>query len=130
MIIFTTAIFVFSLALTSANLPDVPDGVQAVSLMGQVLQSPTAGPSALAKLSEAEKIYQANPNDADNIIWYARRTAYTGDYRGAIRIFSEGIEKYPNDARMYRHRGHRYITVRRYTPAIVPTSLKVDPRNE
>ena len=50
--------------------------------------------------------------DVDNIIWYGRRTAYLGDYREAIRIFSEGIEKHSKDARMYRHRGHRYISIR------------------
>ncbi|MBT7583655.1 MAG: hypothetical protein HN572_11875 [Kordiimonadaceae bacterium] len=33
-------------------------------------------------------------------------------------IFSEGIRKHPTDARMYRHRGHRYITIREFDRAI------------
>lgn len=118
MTLFSTAIFVFSLALTNADLPEISEGAQAVSLMGQTLQSSEAGPAALAKLNQAEWNYQADSYDADNIIWYARRTAYTGDYRGAIRIFSEGIEKFPDDARMYRHRGHRYISIREFDRAI------------
>ena len=44
--------------------------------------------------------------------------AYLGDYKKAIKIFSEGIEKFPEDARMYRHRGHRYISLRKLDLAI------------
>jgi tetratricopeptide (TPR) repeat protein len=39
-------------------------------------------------------------------------------YRDAIATFSKGIALHPNDARMYRHRGHRYITVREFDRAI------------
>lgn len=58
--------------------------------------------------------YKKNKKDADNIIWLARRTAYLGNFRDAIAIFTEGIEKFPDDARMYRHRGHRFITLRQF----------------
>ena len=74
--------------------------------------------SLVQQLDTARAEYEANPDDADNIIWYGRRRAYTGDYRGAIEVFSEGIEKFPDDARMYRHRGHRYITIREFDRAI------------
>ena len=99
-------------------LPDVPDGAQAVSLTGEALKSAAPGQDSLDKLGIAKANYENDPDDADNIIWYGRRTAYTGDYRGAIRIFSEGIEKHPDDARMYRHRGHRYISIRAFDRAI------------
>jgi tetratricopeptide (TPR) repeat protein len=65
-----------------------------------------------AKLAAARADYEKNRDDADAIIWLGRRTAYLGRFREAIRIFSEGVEKHPRDARMYRHRGHRYITLR------------------
>ena len=32
-------------------------------------------------------------------------------------MFTEGIRKHPEDARLYRHRGHRYITLRRFKDA-------------
>ena len=70
-----------------------------------------------AELAAARQAYEANPASADALIWYGRRTAYLGRYRDAIRIFSEGIARHPRDARMYRHRGHRYITVRRFDQA-------------
>ena len=59
-----------------------------------------------------------NPDDADALIWFGRRMAYLGDYKRAIEIFTEGIEKFPDDARMYRHRGHRYISLRKFDDAI------------
>ncbi len=69
-------------------------------------------------LAAARAAYEKNPNDADAIIWLGRRTAYLGDYRGAIDIFSEGAKKHPRDARMLRHRGHRWITLRQFDRAI------------
>jgi tetratricopeptide (TPR) repeat protein len=70
------------------------------------------------QLTDARAAYKANPNDADAIIWLGRRLAYPGRFNEAIEVFSEGIRKFPNDARFYRHRGHRYITLRRFDLAI------------
>lgn len=69
-------------------------------------------------LARARAEYEKNPDNADAIIWLGRRTAYLGRYREAIDIFSEGIRKHPRDARFYRHRGHRYITLRQFNDAI------------
>jgi len=69
-------------------------------------------------LAQAEKDLAAKPTDADAIIWTGRRLAYLWRYRDAIAMFSKGIAQHPNDARMYRHRGHRYITTRQFDRAI------------
>jgi tetratricopeptide (TPR) repeat protein len=69
-------------------------------------------------LAEARAAYEKNPDDADAIIWLGRRTAYLGRYAEAIAIFSEGARKHPRDARMLRHRGHRWITVREFDRAV------------
>ena len=106
-------------------LPEVPEGAQAVSLFGKPLSMPAPSERVLENLAEAKANYDANPNDADNIIWYGRRVAYTGDFRRAILIFSEGIRKHPTDARMYRHRGHRYITIRKFDRAIEDYEIAV-----
>ena len=92
--------------------------IQTMSLLGDPLRMSDPSEDTLEKLSVARSDYQADPDDADNIIWYGRRTAYTGDYRSAIKIFSEGIDKHPQDARMYRHRGHRFISLREFHNAI------------
>ncbi len=95
---------------------------QAISALGDTLYAPEIDPETEAQfkanLQSAKAQYEANPNDADAIIWYGRRTAYLGNYQKAVEIFSEGVEKHPNDARMYRHRGHRYITLREFDKAI------------
>lgn len=80
--------------------------------------SPEARREMEAKLSEARARYARNPNSADAVIWLGRRTAYLGRFDEAIRIFSEGIRRHPRDARLYRHRGHRYITVRCFDAAV------------
>ena len=107
-----------SLSVAAQILPEVPDGAQALSLSGQALVSGEPGETALQNLETARLDYEADPDNADNIIWYGRRAAYTGDYRRAIEIFSEGVDKHPDDARMYRHRGHRYISIREFDRAI------------
>ncbi len=61
--------------------------------------------------------YEAEPT-ADNLIWVGRRVAYLGRYKDAIGVFSKAIERFPKDARFYRHRGHRYITIRCFDDAI------------
>lgn len=115
----TLLLLTFAVSMSGAQvLPDVPEGAQAVSLSGTPLASPEPGESVLQALDTAKMDYDADADNADHIIWYGRRTAYTGDYRGAIRIFSEGVERFPDDARMYRHRGHRYISIREFDRAI------------
>jgi tetratricopeptide (TPR) repeat protein len=71
-----------------------------------------------ANLAQAEKDLAANPKSADAVIWVGRRLGYLWRYQDAIKMFSRGIAEHPNDARMYRHRGHRFITVRRFDEAV------------
>jgi hypothetical protein len=61
---------------------------------------------------------QREQQHADALIWYGRRTAYLGQYHEAIEIFTDGARMYPQDARMLRHRGHRWITLRQFDKAI------------
>ncbi len=112
------AVFASGQSGDSRILPGVPEGAQALSVTGTPLYAADPSDGALENYEKAKADYDANPMDADNIVWYGRRTAYLGDYREAIRIFSEGIEKHPEDARMYRHRGHRYISIREFDRAI------------
>lgn len=59
----------------------------------------------------------SNPS-AENIIWYARRKGYLGHYKDAIDSLTISLPRFPRDARLYRHRGHRYITLRCFADAI------------
>ncbi|MGD8320831.1 MAG: tetratricopeptide repeat protein [Gemmatimonadota bacterium] len=72
----------------------------------------------MARYAAAEDTLAAHPEDADALIWMGRRTAYLGRYRDAIAIYGRALALHPDDARIYRHRGHRYITVRELDHAI------------
>jgi tetratricopeptide (TPR) repeat protein len=68
-------------------------------------------------LDVARGNYAAKPG-ANSVIWLARRQGYLGQYKEAIATLSAGIQRFPDDSRMYRHRGHRYITLRCFDDAI------------
>jgi tetratricopeptide (TPR) repeat protein len=87
-----------------------------VSLLGGALRPPELPDDVRAtyeaNLAAAERELAADPEDADALIWYGRRLAYLGRYRDAIDVYTRAIGLHPGDARLYRHRGHRWITVR------------------
>jgi len=99
-----------------------PDPAETTSLFGEPLRpaliSPEARDTLEARLARARTNHERDPSNPDALIWLGRRTAYLGRYRAAIAIFSEGIASHPHDARLYRHRGHRYITLRLFDAAI------------
>jgi tetratricopeptide (TPR) repeat protein len=94
----------------------LPAGAEAWSFLGEPLHPPALAPAIRdqleADLADARAAHERAPADPDALIWVGRRLAYLGRYREAIEVFGQGIERYPNDARFYRHRGHRWITVR------------------
>ncbi|NOT49158.1 MAG: tetratricopeptide repeat protein [Acidobacteria bacterium] len=71
-----------------------------------------------AQLSNERTDYYINPDDANRAVWFGRRTAYLGEYKTAIKIYSDGIKANPQYAELYRHRGHRYITLRCFDDAV------------
>lgn len=115
-----------ALVLGAAALPvaaqTASDTVEATSLLGRPLVRPRLSERQRveyqARLDTALRALARSPQDADSIIWAGRRTAYLGRFREAIGIFSRGIALHPTDARFYRHRGHRYLTIRRIDDAI------------
>ena len=102
--------------------PKLPDEPETFSLFGKPLFKTPLRPETMEtqrKLyEEALANWEKDPDDADNIIWLGRRTAYIGNFRESIAIYSMGIKKHPDDPRMYRHRGHRFITLRFFDQAI------------
>jgi tetratricopeptide (TPR) repeat protein len=99
---------------------------EATSLLGKPLFAPQQSPETRARLekdlADAQAAFDKNPESADAAIWLGRRTAYLGRYREAIAIYTAAVAKHPADARLYRHRGHRYISVREFDNAIADLS--------
>ena len=99
----------------------LPPGVEAISLLGDTLRTLPLAPAVRTRyeqqLAEARRAYDHTPTNVDSIIWYARRLGYLGRLRESIAVYSRGATLYPNDPWIYRHRGHRYISVREFDNA-------------
>ena len=100
----------------------LPPGAEAISFLGDTLMPPEQSEEVravyMARYEEAEEALAAAPEDVEALIWMGRRIAYLGRYREAIEIYSDAIDLHPEDARLYRHRGHRYLSVREPEKAI------------
>jgi tetratricopeptide (TPR) repeat protein len=109
-------------APVSDGLRPLPPGVEAISLRGDTLRAMAVSAAARARLEgdlvSARDRLAAAPDDPEAHIWVGRRLAYLGRYRDAISVFTAGAQRFPRDARFYRHRGHRYLTIRRFDLAI------------
>lgn len=84
-----------------------------------------ASPMSSEARRERERLYtqaraaaEARPDDPEALLWYGRRAAWLGNVEEAVDIFSRGLARFPDDPRLLRHRGHRYITLRRFDLAV------------
>jgi tetratricopeptide (TPR) repeat protein len=79
-------------------------------------------------IARAERALAADPRNVDLII--ALGTAQSGarQFREAIQTFTRGIEIAPNNALLYRWRGHRYLSVRELDRALADfdRGLRID----
>jgi len=95
---------------------------EAMSLLEKPLYaaSPSEDTTRLeAELAAARDQFATDPNDPVKTVWLGRRLGYLWRMREAIDVFTRGIERHPDYAPFYRHRGHRYISVREFDKAIV-----------
>ncbi len=99
---------------------------EATSLLGVPLFPPPLSADARATLEKnlaaAQAEFDKNPNSADAAIWVGRRTSYLGRYQDAIEVYSAAVARHPSEPRLYRHRGHRYISLREFDKAIADLS--------
>jgi tetratricopeptide (TPR) repeat protein len=106
----------------AATSPPLPPAPQTYSLLGDTLYTPPLPDSTRARyqrlLEEAQRNFDHDPNEINNILWLGRRTAYLGRFRDAIAIYTAGIKTHPGEVRLFRHRGHRYITLRFFELAV------------
>ena len=77
--------------------------------------------SSLARKDSLLRIAYGNfkddPTDLNNIIWYGRRLAYLTNYPEAMRVYTQGLHFHPDSPELYRHRGHRYLSMRKFDSA-------------
>lgn len=101
-----------------AAVAPLPPAPETVSLLGDSLYAPPLPDSVRARyerrLAEARNDFDHAPEDVTNIVWLGRRTAYLGRFREAVAIYTQGLRRWPEEPRLLRHRGHRYITLRMF----------------
>ncbi|WP_411279870.1 tetratricopeptide repeat protein [Gemmatimonas sp.] len=106
----------------SATAEPAAPSFQTLSLLGDTLRtlplSLAVREKYEAQLADARRAYEHTPTDVDSIIWYARRLGYLGRLRESIEVYTRGIALYPANPWLYRHRGHRYISVRDFPAAV------------
>lgn len=98
---------------------------ETISLLGDTLYSSPPTKKLISRYQEKKVAYEKDPTNIDQIIWFGRFTAYLGNYNEAIKIYSDAIKKYPEEARLFRHRGHRYITLRNFDKAVEDFTMAV-----
>jgi tetratricopeptide (TPR) repeat protein len=82
-----------------------------------------AQPDEKDAVAEAEKKLAAAPENIDLLIELGRAQAGLWRYRDAIDTYTRGIARAPKNAMLYRHRGHRYITLRMFDKAVKDLEL-------
>lgn len=61
---------------------------------------------------------EADPQNVEKRIWLGRRLGYLGKFDEAIAVYTAAMKLEPNNPKLYRHRGHRYISTRQFPLAI------------
>jgi tetratricopeptide (TPR) repeat protein len=69
-------------------------------------------------IARAERALAADPRSVERIIQLGIAQSGARQFREAIRTFTRGLAVAPNDARLYRWRGHRYLSVRELDKAM------------
>jgi tetratricopeptide (TPR) repeat protein len=69
-------------------------------------------------IARAESALAVDPRSIDKIIALGVAQSGVRQYRAAIATFTRGIEIAPNNALLYRWRGHRYLSTRQFDKAM------------
>lgn len=115
-----------ALAGTPAGAQAIPEGesYQTESLFGERLFTRSSATMNLAEpdafqraTQEAYEAYQAEITP-DTATWYGRLLSYQGYFREAVEVYDAAIELFPDNAKLRRHRAHRYFTLRNFEASI------------
>ncbi|MCI0665923.1 MAG: tetratricopeptide repeat protein [Acidobacteria bacterium] len=77
-----------------------------------------AQPDDKGEIAKAQEKVASAPKDVELIIALGRAQATAWYYNDAIETYTRGIKIAPDNAMLYRHRGHRYISTRQFDKAV------------
>jgi tetratricopeptide (TPR) repeat protein len=137
--LFLIILVVISSCAVEKKSETLSDDKPVVGLDGRIFTAPELTDKTKSRLDSnlagAQKNFDENSSE-ENYIWLGRRQAYLSGYSKAIKTFSEGIDKFPESYKLFRHRGHRYITLRQFdkaladfqqAAALMPQELEIEP---
>lgn len=86
-------------------------------------------PDTTGAIAKADSAMARNPRNIDTLIASGIARSNVWRYNEAIALYTRGLKIARRDARLYRHRGHRYISLRRFRDAIrdLERGRKLDP---
>ena len=101
-----------------------PEGQpELTTLLGRAVYARADTDGAIAK---ADAALSVEPGNIDLILAAARARDVALQFHRAIEVYSKGIALAPNDVRLWRFRGHRYISTRRFDLAVADLQKAVD----
>jgi len=108
------------------SLPGIPEAFSLYKKPLYVIPyRPDLAEGQQKKLDKAIQDFKEDQKNVENYIWLGRQLAYMGRYREGIATFTMGLEKYPEDAELYRHRAHRFLTLRLFDHAVTDSILSI-----
>ncbi|HMO13917.1 MAG TPA: tetratricopeptide repeat protein [Pirellulaceae bacterium] len=115
-------LLMFAISLVAAHDAQDENDFEAISLLSkqlkQIALSREQAEALESQLKRAVGEMAADPQSIDARIWVARRTAYLCRYREAIAVLDKALNEFGDDAKLLRHRGHRWITLRKFDLAV------------
>jgi len=75
-------------------------------------------PDTAGVVARAESALARAPRDVDSLVALGRAQASMWRYRDAVATYTRAIGLAPERAVLYRHRGHRYISLRDFPKAV------------
>jgi tetratricopeptide (TPR) repeat protein len=113
--LFCCLVFALLLLVSSSNAQTQTAPPEIRSLLGVQYFSQ---PDAKGEVKAAEEKLATDPTNIDLLIALGRAQANVWRYQDAIATYTRGIKIAPNNALLYRHRGHRYISTRQFDKAV------------
>ncbi|MFC3710975.1 tetratricopeptide repeat protein [Sphingoaurantiacus capsulatus] len=128
----TAALLASALAIAApAAAQPTGDSPQGTSLLGQPLityanrNANVAPVETLARAARDAKAAFDAGMTADNATWYGRILFYQGYTKESLAVYDAALKRFPNSAKLLRHRAHRLFSLRQFD-ASIEAGLKAD----
>ena len=106
---------VMALAAPAPGATQAGTAPELTTLLGRAV---VARPDTDGAIAKADAALAADPRNVDLILAAARARDVALQFHAAIEVYTRGLAIAPDDVRLLRFRGHRYISIRRFDLAV------------